>query len=174
MASGLADNYPESLGQLFVYRAPWIVNGIWAAVRGWLDPAIASKVHFVKSPAELATLVDISQLPASMGGTSDWEYEYVEPAPTRPEPSADDVQAKAALAAERAAIVEQYEDWTRRWARGDVAHDEGLARRRALFAQLRANYWKGDRWTRGETLLDRVGVIGRDGSYDPLAWAPAA
>ena len=31
-------NYPESLGVVLVHKAPWIFQGIWKVIKGWLDP----------------------------------------------------------------------------------------------------------------------------------------
>src|SRR2546421_5116291 len=71
-------NYPESLGTVLVYKAPWIFNAIWNIIRGWLDPVVAGKVHFVKNVEELEKFVPKNQIPAELGGDEKWEYEYVE------------------------------------------------------------------------------------------------
>src|SRR3954469_5791332 len=72
-------NYPESLGTVLVYKAPWIFNTIWSIIRGWLDPVVAGKVHFVKTEKDLEEYVPKSQIPTELGGEEKWEYAYVEP-----------------------------------------------------------------------------------------------
>lgn len=61
-------NYPESLGTVLVYRAPWLFNTIWAIIRGWLDPVVAGKVHFCRNVEELEAFVPKSQIPTECGG----------------------------------------------------------------------------------------------------------
>ncbi|KAK4920941.1 phosphatidylinositol transfer protein csr1, partial [Elasticomyces elasticus] len=74
-------NYPESLGSVLVYKAPWIFQGIWKIIKGWLDPVVAAKVHFASNEKELAEFVPIERVPRELGGQEAWEYRYVEPSP---------------------------------------------------------------------------------------------
>ena len=46
-------NYPESLGSVLVNKAPWIFQGIWKIIKGWLGPVVAGKVHFASNVEEL-------------------------------------------------------------------------------------------------------------------------
>jgi hypothetical protein len=43
------DYYPETLGEHFIINAPFIFTGIWALVKGWLDPVTAAKFHILGS-----------------------------------------------------------------------------------------------------------------------------
>src|SRR3954453_5427887 len=74
-------NYPESLGTVLVYKAPWVFNAIWTIIRGWLDPVVAGKVHFAKNLEELSHYVPKSQIPKELGGEEKWEYKYPEAVP---------------------------------------------------------------------------------------------
>ena len=46
-------NYPESLGTVLVHKSPWLFQGIWKIIKGWLDPVVAAKVHFTSSVEDL-------------------------------------------------------------------------------------------------------------------------
>ncbi|ORZ38563.1 hypothetical protein BCR44DRAFT_1497173 [Catenaria anguillulae PL171] len=58
-------NFPETLVSLYLFPNHWIVSGLWAMVRPFLDPLTASK--------ELNELTTPDNLPVSFGGT--WKGE---------------------------------------------------------------------------------------------------
>lgn len=166
-------NYPESLGTVLVYKAPWIFNAIWNIIRGWLDPVVAGKVHFAKNVEELQKFVPMSQIPAELGGDEKWQYEYVEPREgenARMQEEAPRLQ----LEGERVELVKQYESSILDWIAGGET-TEGLEERRkerdTIAEGLRLNYWKLDPYIRARTLYDRIGLIGDGGS---LTFYPAA
>lgn len=101
-------NYPESLGAVLVYKAPWIFNTVWSLIRGWLDPVVAGKVHFVKHPKDLQEFVPVSQIPVDMGGEEKWEYQYVEPKEGENHLLKEE-GASEGLLSERQGIVKSYE-----------------------------------------------------------------
>jgi len=72
-------HYPESLGICLVHKAPWVFQGIWSIIKGWLDPVVASKIHFTRSVEELEEFIPRSQILKELGGDEDWEYNYIEP-----------------------------------------------------------------------------------------------
>src|ERR1700755_2748639 len=72
-------NYPESLGAVLVHKAPWIFQGIWKIIRGWLDPVVAGKVHFTSNVDDLEKFIPRSQIIKELEGDEQWEYKYVEP-----------------------------------------------------------------------------------------------
>ncbi|KAI9208295.1 CRAL-TRIO domain-containing protein [Polychytrium aggregatum] len=76
MTSCLEAYYPESLGVALIVNAPWIFNGCWTIIQPWLDPVVASKIHFVKA-AELADYIPLSNLPADLDGQDDYVFAYV-------------------------------------------------------------------------------------------------
>ena len=72
-------NYPESLGSVLVYKAPWIFQGIWKIIKGWLGPAVAGKVHFASNVEELQEWIPRSQIMKELGGDEAFTYKYIEP-----------------------------------------------------------------------------------------------
>ncbi|KAF2129754.1 CRAL/TRIO domain-containing protein [Dothidotthia symphoricarpi CBS 119687] len=161
-------NYPESLGTVLVYKAPWVFNAVWSIVRGWLDPIVASKVHFAKNIDELQKYVPRSQIPADCGGDEKWQYAYPEPIAGEND-RMKDVATKQSLLAQRKSIVERYEttvlDWVRTGREGQGA-DGRRQERDAVAEELRQNYWQADPYVRARSLYDRMGVIGDGGKVD--------
>jgi hypothetical protein len=95
MINTFANYYPETLGQVLIYDAPWIVNGAWKVIRPWLDPVTASKVFFI-SKGVLPDYINEDQLPVDYGGTAPFKYDYatyralvekVIPSPVTPNPA---------------------------------------------------------------------------------------
>jgi hypothetical protein len=165
-------NYPESLGTVLVYKAPWVFNAVWSIVRGWLDPVVAGKVHFAKNIDELQKFVPRTQIPSELGGDEKWTYAYPEPVPGENE-KMNDVATRERMAAERTAIVDKYETTVLEWVHeGDAAELEGKRKERdAVAEELRQNYWKLDPYVRARTLYDRMGMLSEGGQ---LAFYPRA
>ncbi|KAB8801881.1 hypothetical protein FH972_026703 [Carpinus fangiana] len=171
MASGMASRYPDSIGQLYVFRPPWIAASIWRVVKGWLPAEVASKVRFVGSPEELSKFLPLKHVLKDIGGEEDWSFEYEGPSEAELVGDIDDVE-RDRLLAHRDELVAQYENLTHEWAdqEGETAH-ETFQKRSSLASLLRDNYWKLDPYVRARSVYDRMGVIGDDGSYNPLASA---
>ncbi|RVD80770.1 uncharacterized protein DFL_008662 [Arthrobotrys flagrans] len=167
-------HYPECLGICLVHNAPWIFQGIWKIIRGWLDPVVASKVHFTTKTTDLTEFISLSQLPKSLGGDEDWEYEYIEPTPTEnpsiSSPAPADITEKETLEAERLRIIEEYEKNTREWikeeSKGAKVDTDVKDERSGLRERLRTNYWGLDRFLRARTWYDRIGMVGKNGEVD--------
>lgn len=158
-------NYPESLGTVLVYKAPWIFNAIWNIIRGWLDPVVAGKVHFARNVDELEKFVPRSQIPAELGGDEKWEYSYVEPIAGENAKMAEE-EPREALQSERIEMVKRYETTILEWVNG-AGVTEGLEERRkerdTIAEELRQNYWKLDPYLRARSLYDRIGMIEEGG-----------
>lgn len=152
-------NYPESLGSVLIYKAPWIFQGIWKIIRGWLDPVVASKVHFASNVEELSEFIPRNRILKELGGDEDWVYRYAEPSESEAVKQGGE---KDALEAKRRDVVSEYEKETLEWAHGR-AKGEG---RQALADQLRDNYWKLDPYVRARSVYDRIGLIGPGGRLD--------
>lgn len=156
-------NYPESLGLVLVHHSPWIFQGIWSIIRGWLDPVVASKVHFTKDARELSEFIPAYQIPKELGGEENWEYKYVEP--VRGENDAmRDTATRQKVQSIRNQMVDEYERATAQWVRegGDAVNRKRLQ----LADQMRDNYWKLDPYIRAKTVYDRTGVIRPGGVID--------
>ncbi|KAK6363179.1 hypothetical protein TWF730_000624 [Orbilia blumenaviensis] len=167
-------HYPECLGICLVHNAPWIFQGIWKIIRGWLDPVVASKVHFTTKTTDLTEFIALSQLPKSLGGDEDWEYKYIEPTSTEnpaiATPTPADTAEKESLEEERLRIIEEYEKNTREWIReeskGAKVDTDVKDERSGLRERLRTNYWGLDKFLRARTWYDRVGMVGKNGEVD--------
>lgn len=163
-------NYPESLGSVVVYKAPWVFNQIWRIIKGWLDPVVASKIHFAKNIDELESFIPRSRIIKELDGDENWEYKYTEPQLGENKPM-QDTATKGKLEADRKEMVLAYEKDTLVWANG-VGSGQG---RGGIRDQLRDNYWRLDPFVRARSHYDREGLLGPDGKLDfyPTT-APAA
>lgn len=162
-------NYPESLGSVLVYHAPWIFSGIWKIIKGWLDPVVASKVHFCSSLDELADFIPKSKIMKELGGAENYTYTYVEPREGE-NARMQDTAAKEQIQAQRKEMVEEYERTTMGW-----MHDENKGEERgAIASRLAENYWRLDPYVRARSLYDRTGIIGAEGKLDPYPSAASA
>ena len=161
-------NYPESLGTVLVYKAPWIFNAIWNIIRGWLDPVVAGKVHFAKNVEELEKFVPRKQIPAELGGDEKYTYEYVEA--KEGENRKMEAQAESErFRTERQELVSKYESAILDWvAEGDAGKslDERRRERDTVAEGLRVNYWKLDPYVRAKSLYDRIGLVGEGGQLN--------
>lgn len=143
--------------------------GIWKIIRGWLDPVVASKVHFTKNVKELEEFVDQSQIPKELGGGENWAYRYVEPVPDENKLQSDDT-TRQSLLEERAAVVKDYESTTQQWIQNSASRDALQQKRSELAERLRAGYWELDPYVRAKSFCDRTGMIregGRIQFYGP-------
>jgi hypothetical protein len=154
-------NYPESLGCVLVHKSPWIFQGIWKIIKGWLDPVVAAKVHFTNNPDDLQEFIPRSQIISELGGDEKWEYKYIEPSPQE-NVLMEDASARKELSSVRQNYVEDYEKKTFDWIRGQ----DTRADRDTIAKALNENYWKLDPYIRARSLLDRTGMIQPDGTLD--------
>ena len=149
-------NYPESLGSVLIYKAPWVFQGIWKIIKGWLDPVVASKIDFVGNVTELEQYIDRSQIPKELDGDESYVYTYSDPTPEIDE-RMKDTATRDAIKKERRGISDEYEKATTAWAKDGKA--ESQAERQRLKDALRDNYWKLDPYVRARSLYDRMGLI---------------
>lgn len=172
-------------------KTPNPITGIWNIIKGWLDPVVASKVHFTKTIQELEHFVQRNHIIKDLGGDDPYTYKYVEPTPNENALLADEEsnnKIRTKLLDERAAIVREYEKVTQEWIKNDTAgagdddddNDEKTTttlqqkqttttRRNELTQSLRTGYWHLDPYLRAKTLYDRLGIIragGRIRFYD--------
>jgi len=74
MVNSLANYYPETLGSVLVYDAPWIMNGFWKIIKPWLDPVTAAKVSFI-SKGTLPDYIPLDQLSTEYGGSDPFKFD---------------------------------------------------------------------------------------------------
>ncbi|KAL4729649.1 phosphatidylinositol transfer protein csr1 [Fusarium chlamydosporum] len=168
-------NYPESLGAVLVHKAPWLFQGIWKVIRGWLDPVVAAKVHFTNNRAELEEFIAPNHLIKELEGDENWEYKYVEPTPGEND-KMKDTQTRDRMLVEREELVKKFEEATREW----IRHPEGeqgkqiKVEREKIAKLLKEDYWRLDPYIRARTLYDRQGAIQSGGKTDWYSLKPPA
>ncbi|PFH63302.1 hypothetical protein XA68_14954 [Ophiocordyceps unilateralis] len=153
-------NYPECLGTILVHNAPWVFQGIWRIIRGWLDPVVAAKVHFTNYRAGLEEYIDPSHIIKELDGEEDWEFKYEEPVPGEND-KMKDTQTRDRLLAARAELYGKFEQETMTWIRSPSSEEGRKARaaRDSIAAQLQAGYWELDPYVRSRSLYDRTGDL---------------
>jgi hypothetical protein len=183
-------NYPESLGVVLVHKAPWVFQGkrillcdrkqslippgIWKIIKGWLDPVVASKVHFTNNNEEMEIYVPKQQIISDLGGHEDWTYKYLEPVPGEND-LMKDTETRDKLLAVREGVVKEYETATLEWIHGTENMAGVKKRRNAIAGRLKVDYWALDPYLRARSYYDRVGMInpgGRIQFYPPKEAAP--
>ncbi|RWA07549.1 hypothetical protein EKO27_g7547 [Xylaria grammica] len=153
--------YPETLGVVLIHNAPFVFWGIWNIIKGWLDPVIASKIHFTRKPADLLQFISEESLQNSYGGTDTWEYEYVEPVAGENAKLAE-AGTRAEIQRERNALIDEFERETIEWASlaaGGSVGREKAARRNEVAGRLSGSYWKLDPYIRAKTYFHRLGMV---------------
>jgi hypothetical protein len=163
-------NYPESLGVVLVHNAPWVFNAVWKIIKGWLDPVVASKIHFTNNIKDLSEFIDKSSIIKELGGPVDWSYEYVEPTPGE-NVAMKDTATREKLEQERVALSKEYEHTILEWIAASPSHVTPTAdantlrsKRDEIAAKLRKNYWQSDPYTRARSLYDRTGELRSEGA----------
>ncbi len=158
-------NYPESLGAVLVHNAPFVFSAIWNIIKGWLDPVVASKIHFTKNLKDLEQYIPRSQIMKELGGDEDWEYKYVEPVPGE-----NDLMKGAAqrikLEEDRTKDVLGFQKKTFDWIAGGAESGSSRNDRDTIAKRLHDNYWQLDPYIRARTLYDRTGMIQSGGRVD--------
>ncbi|KAK7206829.1 CRAL-TRIO domain-containing protein [Myxozyma melibiosi] len=149
-------HYPESLGVCLVYKAPWIFQGVWNIIKGWLDPVVASKIHFVRNSDQLSEFIDRDKLWKDLGGSDPWEYQYIEPVKGEDD-LLQDVETREKLLEERAKIVREYEDATWTWIYSSSS--EARQARFDVAKRLKLDYVGLDPYLRARTVYDRIHYI---------------
>lgn len=148
-------------------------SGVWKIIHGWLDPVVASKVHFTNGVDGITEYIAPEQLVQELGGANPWVYEYVPPVPGEND-RMKDTATRDKLLAQRRALTAEFEGKTREWAAvaaGDKATSERIkAERDAIAKRLAANFWELDPYLRARSLYDRLGVFQGEGKVD---WSAA-
>ena len=134
--------------------------GIWSIIKGWLDPVVASKIHFTRSIADLEKFIPKSQIIKELEGPHEFEWKYIEP-PADENEIMKDTAARDKILEERQGMESRFEEATRKWIAGEDVADE----RNKIVAELHENYWKLDPYIRARTVYDRMGMIGEKGGF---------
>ena len=61
----------------FIINAPVVLKGLWAMIKGWIDPVTAAKFRILGKDYQAALLevIDADQLPVEYGGRNPYEVE---------------------------------------------------------------------------------------------------
>lgn len=108
-------HFPEILGSILIHNAPWIFSTIWNLIKNWLDPVVASKIHFTKSTKDLNQFIDSDNLPESMGGKDPYAGEYPEPKAEDCHPPKPKDAVYRQLMKERNENLVKFLETTKRW-----------------------------------------------------------
>ncbi|OUM53493.1 hypothetical protein BVG19_g2780 [[Candida] boidinii] len=152
-------HYPESLGVLFIHKAPWIFSGIWNIIKNWLDPVVASKIIFTKTIDELEKVIELKHIPKDLGGEDEYEWEYLEPSEELSSVPIKDSEKLSEVEKERNELIDQFLELTIKWIESNNETDsrELLNQRIELGKKLGENYTKLDPMTRNRACYDRLG-----------------
>ncbi|KAM0205685.1 hypothetical protein ACHAQI_008974 [Fusarium lateritium] len=164
----LETRYPETLGVVLVHNAPFVFWGVWTVIKHWLDPVVASKIHFTSGTKGLLKFIPKANLQKSYGGEDPWEYKYIDPVPTENE-RMESEEKKTKIQIERQELIDQFEQFTVEWATLDQESEPSLeakGKRDELAQLLELNYWKLDPYIRSSTYYHRTGVVNRQGGVD--------
>lgn len=65
------NNYPETMGHMFIINAPYLFSTVWSLIKPWLDEATVRKIHILGKSykAELQEYISAENLPVELGGT---------------------------------------------------------------------------------------------------------
>jgi len=137
-----------------------LILGIWNIIKGWLDPVVASKIHFTRSATDLEQFIPKSQIVKELEGDDQWEYKYIEPVPGEND-IMEDTETRDRIQEERNEMVGRFEEVTKRW----IAGEDVVEERNSVASELNANYWKLDPYIRARTLYDRTGTLGERGGF---------
>lgn len=153
-------HYPESLGHMFIHKAPWIFHPIWNVVKNWLDPVVASKIKFTKGFTDLNEHIEIDQLPKYLGGENADPDVFIKPDESLDAKMKDEA-GKSEILAERNDLIQKFVAATVKWIEADdeEVSDKCLNEKIALGSQLTANYSKLDPYVRSRSLYDVNGML---------------
>nr|POF26042.1 cral-trio domain-containing protein c3h8.02 [Quercus suber] len=148
-------HFPETLGKVVLYKAPWFMAGIWRTLRTWLDPEMAYKVNFATDVEELAQHIARDQIPRELGGEEDYTWTYIE-GKEGENARMELKEERDRIVAARTDLIRSFEKETASWLHSD---DDDGQRRNTIAEQLRRNYWELDPYVRARSVYDRLGMI---------------
>ncbi|KAI9471222.1 phosphatidylinositol transfer protein csr1 [Coemansia sp. RSA 989] len=125
--------YPQTFMATLLFVNSWLFSGIWKVIRGWIDPMVVRRTIIVKDIKALQDFIDLSQIPKSMGGELESEFQYVYPQKEENHRMADQA---GRLKAERqlATAVDSFIGETRKWTDGSVDSHNAESRAQAAAA----------------------------------------
>lgn len=150
-------HYPETLGLVIVHNAPWIFSTIWNIIKNWLDPVVASKIHFTKTIDDVKGFVDGKYLPKEIGGSGEVDVSYPVPTIEHTHPPLQQDSTYRALRRERDELNMLFFDVTRKWVQSTLPEVSAqyLADKIDISTRLSENYKHLDPYERCPGVYDR-------------------
>lgn len=160
LAKAFEANYPECLNAIWIHNAPWVFFTVWKLIRGWLDPVVASKVHFTNSVEDLEKFVDRSNIPAFVGGDDKYTPKYVQPTDENAGLKPHDEEFEQ-LCDEREQISKVFIETTIAWTKAATKEESTklLKLKIQLAVELAKNLKKIDPYVRTRGMFDRDGTL---------------
>lgn len=164
LAKQFEANYPESLSSIWIHKAPWIFNAVWKIIKGWLDPVVASKIHFTKTTKDLENFIDKKYIPLDLGGLDDYHPTYIPPTKENSAKKPKDATYEK-LVAEREQLTLLFLETTLAWINAKTPEESTklLNAKIQLGAESGLNYIALDPYIRSRGFFDRSGCIGELG-----------
>lgn len=160
--------YPESLQRIYVHSAPWIFKGIWQVLQPMLDPVVRDKIKFSSKAADLKDYASTAKLRKGMGGTMDWDWDYIEPDPQENDLQKDTETVKA-MQKEYMDLASKFEETTREWIKAGDSDDDApdlTFRREVIAKQLRLTSLRMNRYCRARNVYQRAGILKDTGRFE--------
>lgn len=164
LAKQFEANYPESLSSIWIHKAPWIFNAVWKVIKGWLDPVVASKIHFTKTTKDLENFIDKKYIPQDLGGLDDYHPTYIPPTKENSAKKPKDATYEK-LVAEREQLILLFLEATLDWINAKTPEESTklLNNKIQLGAETALNYIALDPYVRSRGFFDRNGCLGELG-----------
>lgn len=153
--------YPETLAKLYIYRAPWIFQGIWKAINPLLDPEIRDKINFCNKPNEL-DVVPQYICEDTIGGDQVDVVKWVEPQPGEKEGLNRNDPKRQEMWKSYRDISRDYEEITKKWIISDGQDDRLNAERDLHSKRLRLKFIELEPYLRARSIYQRAGIINDD------------
>ena len=153
--------YPETLAKLYIYRAPWIFQGIWKAINPLLDPEIRNKINFCNKSNEL-DVVPQYICEDTIGGDQVDVVKWVEPLPGEKEGLDRNDPKRQEMWKSYRDISRDYEEVTKKWIISDGQDDTLNAERDLQSKRLRLKFIELEPFIRARSMYQRAGIINED------------
>ena len=154
-------HFPEILGSILIHNAPWIFSTIWNLIKNWLDPVVASKIHFTKSVKDLNQFIDSDSIPKSMGGNDPYDGEYPEPTAEDCHPPKPKDAIYLQIKKERNENLVKFLEITKRWVESTNSDVSAryLQDKIDICTKIAQSYVDLDPYVRNPGIYDRDGTI---------------
>lgn len=161
LTSMFESHYPESLGIVVVHNAPWIFSTVWNVIKNWLDPVVASKIHFTKGFDDIAKFIDPEHIPEYLGGNDTEDLSYPKPSKEHITPMKTRDAEFLRLCSVRDELYVRFIDATIRWVESTnpEVSSQYLKDKIQISYELSDNYIALDPYLRNPGVFDRNGFL---------------